>query len=459
MSLRPTTSPVRSVRFFCAASITARRSLSFVRCSPWCRVEASSPCPTRCCRPSSRSEISRAKSLWREPNTSATVCSRPVISDWLRTSSATLSSISRARSAAAAASAARSRRERRERPCHREEQHEGDRREGGRGFAPEDRAGAELEGDLVHGRRKAPANRWTLRTKDERFDRLPASPYLAAMPVRPLVILPDPRLRLKSEPVDKITPELRRLAADMLDTMYDAPGVGLAAIQIGVPKRLVVMDTSKKAEEERRPVVLVNPEIVWASEEKSTYEEGCLSIPEYYEEVERPTQVKFRYTDLDGKTVEVEAEGLLATCRPARDRPPRRRALHRPPVAAEARAGDEEIRQGGKARAGRRRRLSRVPGRATRGGHHARRLHGHAGLRRPDARRDRRPGTRGRGGLHPRAGGRRARHGAAALAGAGPGGALRHSGAARRRSLRDRGRGRDLPRPSTPTSPSSSPTA
>ncbi len=133
------------------------------------------------------------------------------------------------------------------------------------------------------------------------------------MPVRPLVILPDPRLRLKSEPVDKITPELRRLAADMLDTMYDAPGVGLAAIQIGVPKRLVVMDTSKKAEEERRPVVLVNPEIIWASEEKSTYEEGCLSIPEYYEEVERPSQVKFRYTDLDGKTVEVEAEGLVAT--------------------------------------------------------------------------------------------------------------------------------------------------
>ena len=133
------------------------------------------------------------------------------------------------------------------------------------------------------------------------------------MPVRPLVILPDPRLRLKSEPVDKITPELRRLAADMLDTMYDAPGVGLAAIQIGVPKRLVVMDTSKKAEEERRPVVLVNPEIVWASEEKSTYEEGCLSIPEYYEEVERPTQVKVRYMDIDGKMQEIGANGLLAT--------------------------------------------------------------------------------------------------------------------------------------------------
>jgi peptide deformylase len=134
-----------------------------------------------------------------------------------------------------------------------------------------------------------------------------------AMAIRPLVILPDPRLRLESEPVDKITDEVRTLARDMLDTMYDAPGVGLAAIQIGVPKRLVVMDTSKK-EEERRPVVLVNPEITWASEETGVYEEGCLSIPEYYEEVERPARVRFRYTDLEGKAVEMEAEGLLATC-------------------------------------------------------------------------------------------------------------------------------------------------
>ena len=132
------------------------------------------------------------------------------------------------------------------------------------------------------------------------------------MAIRPLVILPDPRLRLKSAPVDKIDDEVRRLADDMLETMYDAPGVGLAAIQIGEPRRLVTIDTAKK-DEERRPVVLVNPEIVWASEETSTYEEGCLSIPEYYEEVERPARVKVRYTDLDGKAVEVEAEGLLAT--------------------------------------------------------------------------------------------------------------------------------------------------
>jgi peptide deformylase len=151
-----------------------------------------------------------------------------------------------------------------------------------------------------------------VRTDDERFDPFPASPYLAAMAIRPLVILPDPRLRLKSAPVDKIDDEVRRLADDMLETMYDAPGVGLAAIQIGEPRRLVTIDTAKK-DEERRPVVLVNPEIVWASEETSAYEEGCLSIPEYYEEVERPARVKFRYTDLDGKAVEVEADGLLAT--------------------------------------------------------------------------------------------------------------------------------------------------
>ena len=132
------------------------------------------------------------------------------------------------------------------------------------------------------------------------------------MAIRPLVILPDPRLRLKSAPVDKIDDEVRRLADDMLETMYDAPGVGLAAIQIGEPRRLVTIDTAKK-DEERRPIVLVNPEIVWASEETSAYEEGCLSIPEYYEEVERPARVKVRYTDLDGTAVEVEAEGLLAT--------------------------------------------------------------------------------------------------------------------------------------------------
>ena len=130
---------------------------------------------------------------------------------------------------------------------------------------------------------------------------------------RPLVILPDPQLRQVSKPISEITEEIRTLARDMLETMYDAPGIGLAAIQIGVPKRLVVIDLAK-ADEERKPMVLVNPEITWSSEEKRTYEEGCLSIPEYYEEVERPDRVKFRYRNLDGETVEAEADGVLATC-------------------------------------------------------------------------------------------------------------------------------------------------
>jgi peptide deformylase len=133
------------------------------------------------------------------------------------------------------------------------------------------------------------------------------------MTIRPLVILPDSKLRLVSEPVKEITSEIRRLADDMLETMYDAPGVGLAAIQIGVPVRMVTMDVSK-SEEERQPMVLINPEILWASEEKRVYEEGCLSIPEYYEEVERPDRVRFRYMNLQGETVEQDADGLLATC-------------------------------------------------------------------------------------------------------------------------------------------------
>jgi peptide deformylase len=133
------------------------------------------------------------------------------------------------------------------------------------------------------------------------------------MTIRPLVILPDSKLRLVSEPVASVTDEIRRLAEDMLETMYDAPGVGLAAIQVGVPKRIVTMDVSK-SETERAPLVLINPEILWASEEKRVYEEGCLSIPEYYEEVERPDRVRFRYMSLDGQTVEQDADGLMATC-------------------------------------------------------------------------------------------------------------------------------------------------
>jgi peptide deformylase len=134
---------------------------------------------------------------------------------------------------------------------------------------------------------------------------------------REIIILPDKRLRLVSKPVDKITPELRKLVDDMFETMYDAPGIGLAAIQVAEPLRVITMDLAKKREEgetTREPRVFINPEILSSSEDKSTYEEGCLSIPEYYEEVERPARVRLRYTDLDGKQHEEEAEGLFATC-------------------------------------------------------------------------------------------------------------------------------------------------
>jgi peptide deformylase len=136
----------------------------------------------------------------------------------------------------------------------------------------------------------------------------------AVMAVREILILPDKRLRLVCEPVKTIDREIKTLVADMFDTMYDAPGIGLAAIQVGVPRRVVTMDLAKKEDEEKQPRVFINPEILWKSEEKAIYEEGCLSIPEFYEEVERPAQVRVKYLDLEGREQEVEASGLLATC-------------------------------------------------------------------------------------------------------------------------------------------------
>ena len=133
------------------------------------------------------------------------------------------------------------------------------------------------------------------------------------MTVREIIKLPDKRLRLVSEPVKRIDAGLRKLVEDMFETLYAAPGIGLAGIQVGVAKRVIIMDLSKK-DDTRKPEVFINPEITWASEEKSSYEEGCLSIPEYYEEVERPAVVKVKYLDLEGKAREVEASGLLATC-------------------------------------------------------------------------------------------------------------------------------------------------
>ena len=133
------------------------------------------------------------------------------------------------------------------------------------------------------------------------------------MALRDILVIPDKRLRLKSEPVKAIDKDIRALIEDMFETMYAAPGIGLAAIQIGVPKRVVTMDLAKK-DDPAEPQVFINPEIVWSSDEKATYEEGCLSIPEYYEEVERPKSVRVKFLDRDGKPQEMEADGLLATC-------------------------------------------------------------------------------------------------------------------------------------------------
>jgi peptide deformylase len=133
------------------------------------------------------------------------------------------------------------------------------------------------------------------------------------MSIKPLIILPDPLLRLVSKPVERVDDGLRKLAANMLDTMYDAPGIGLAAIQVGEPLRVLVIDLAKE-DEPPAPQIFINPEILERSDERSTYEEGCLSIPDYYAEVERPANVRVKYLDENGKAHEIAAEGLLATC-------------------------------------------------------------------------------------------------------------------------------------------------
>ena len=132
------------------------------------------------------------------------------------------------------------------------------------------------------------------------------------MAPRSIITLPDPKLRLVSAPLARVDDGLRKLMGDMLETMYEAPGVGLAAIQIGEPIRLIVVDAAPP-EEPKNPLCLVNPEILWSSDERRVYEEGCLSIPEYYEEVERPISVRARYIDREGAAQEILAEGLLAT--------------------------------------------------------------------------------------------------------------------------------------------------
>jgi peptide deformylase len=133
------------------------------------------------------------------------------------------------------------------------------------------------------------------------------------MALREILVVPNPVLKQVSERVEQVDDALRALMDDMLETMYDAPGIGLAAIQIGVPKRVIVMDLAREGEE-KQPRFFVNPEILWASEETKGYEEGCLSVPEYFDEVQRPAQVKLRYLNYQGEQVEEEAEGLFAVC-------------------------------------------------------------------------------------------------------------------------------------------------
>ena len=133
------------------------------------------------------------------------------------------------------------------------------------------------------------------------------------MTIRKILIEPDPFLRQVSQEVEKVDDKLRKLMDDMLETMYAAPGIGLAAIQVGVPKRVIVIDLSKE-KEKKRPIFIVNPEVTFKSNELVSYEEGCLSIPNQFAEVERPNTCKIKFLDYYGKQNELKAEGLLATC-------------------------------------------------------------------------------------------------------------------------------------------------
>ena len=133
------------------------------------------------------------------------------------------------------------------------------------------------------------------------------------MTTRKILIEPDPILRKKSSSLEKIDDQTRKLMKDMLKTMYEAPGIGLAATQIGILKRIIVIDISKN-EEKKTPLFLVNPEIIFRSKNTSVYEEGCLSLPGQFAEIERPAECHLKYINFDGKTKELKADGLLSTC-------------------------------------------------------------------------------------------------------------------------------------------------
>jgi peptide deformylase len=133
------------------------------------------------------------------------------------------------------------------------------------------------------------------------------------MALLPIITAPDPILETISTPVEQVTDEVRQQLDDMLETMYAAPGIGLAAIQVGIPKRMLVIDVSREGEE-KAPLHIVNPEITWASDDDQLYEEGCLSLPDQYAEVARPAEVKVSYLDRNGDRQELHADGLLAIC-------------------------------------------------------------------------------------------------------------------------------------------------
>ena len=133
------------------------------------------------------------------------------------------------------------------------------------------------------------------------------------MAILDIITLPDPSLRQKSTAVERVDDELRRLFDDMLETMYDAPGVGLAGVQVSVPKRVLVLDVTDSEEEERNPICMANPEVIARGQDTRVYEEGCLSIPDVRVEIERPSAVTVRYVDREGIEQQLEAEGLLAT--------------------------------------------------------------------------------------------------------------------------------------------------
>ncbi len=133
------------------------------------------------------------------------------------------------------------------------------------------------------------------------------------MSIKKIITIPDPILRKISEPVKSIDKEIKKLAKDMLETMYNAPGIGLAAVQVGILKRVIVIDLSKK-DEKNNPLFIINPELTFKSDELVSYEEGCLSIPNQFAEVKRPNKCSVNYLDIEGNKKEIQAEGLLATC-------------------------------------------------------------------------------------------------------------------------------------------------